>query len=91
MAGPTNERIFRSFSVAQRLESVKREGEYLGSRMHAGHQVHLYRMEGFFCEVWMRFGLQAVEWVEVATNLEILSEYVKDIPLSALLSTGDRS
>ncbi|HQW41847.1 MAG TPA: hypothetical protein PK149_11810 [Flavobacteriales bacterium] len=34
-------------------------------------------MEGFYCEVWMRTGLQYVEWIEVAKNTEILSEYVK--------------
>ena len=49
----------------------------MGSRYHGGHHVHLYGMEGFYCEVWMRTGLQYVEWIEVAKNTEILSEYVK--------------
>lgn len=71
-----------------RLERVKAEGEYLGSRVHGGHQVHLYRMgpagsAGYFCEVWMRLGLRYVEWVEVAANPEVLAEYlhldVKDL------------
>jgi hypothetical protein len=61
----------------RRLDAVKAEGEYLGSRAHGGHRVHLYRMDGFFCEIWMRVGWQDVEWIEVARSTEVLSEYVK--------------
>lgn len=59
-----------------RLDAVRAEGEYLGSRVHGGHRVHLYRMDGFFCEVWMRLGWDQAEWIEVARNTEVLSEYV---------------
>jgi len=73
---------FRVLPITERLERVRAEGEYLGSRQHGGHRVHLYRMgrgvsDGFFCEIWMRLGLQYVEWIEVANDPELLSEYVK--------------
>ncbi len=55
---------------------MRKEGTYLGGRQHGGHLVHLYRMEGFFCEVWMRVGWEAVEWVEVARNADVLTEYI---------------
>lgn len=61
----------------RRLEAVRSEGEYLGSRAHVGYRVHLYRMDGFFCELWMRLGWDQVEWIEVARNQEVLTEYVK--------------
>ena len=80
----TGENAFRALRIEQRLNAVRREGEYLGSRIHGGHQVHLYRMEGFFCEVWMRIGLHEVEWIEVVTNSTILSEYVH-LDLSGIL------
>ncbi len=72
---------FKALPLTERLECVRATGDYLGSRGHGGHRVHLYRMgenssEAFFCEVWMRLGLQYVEWIEVASNMEILSEYV---------------
>ncbi len=72
---------FKAMRLTERLDLVRDTGEYLGSREHGGHRVHLYRMgenssEAFFCEVWMRLGLQYVEWIEVASNMEILSEYV---------------
>lgn len=75
-------RRFRALRLTERLERVRSNGEYLGSRYHGGHHVHLYRMgdapsEAFFCEVWMRLGLTYVEWIEVASNEDVLSEYVK--------------
>jgi len=76
MASPAEER-FRALALAERLERVRQRGDYLGSRFHGGHQVHLYAMDGFFCEVWMRIGLKYVEFVEVALHPDILSEYVK--------------
>lgn len=74
-------RRFKALRLTERLEYVRANGEYLGSREHGGHRVHLYRIgennsEAFFCEVWMRLGLHYVEWIEVASNMGILSEYV---------------
>lgn len=78
----TSAQRFKALRLAQRLEELRASGDYLGSRYHGGHHVHLYRMgtgatDGFFCEVWMRIGLSYVEWIEVANNAEILTEYVK--------------
>ncbi len=72
---------FMALDRIARLAHVREMGEYLGSRRHGGHQVHLYRLgshrnEAFFCEVWMRLGLRYVEWIEVAKNEEVLTEYV---------------
>jgi hypothetical protein len=78
------EREFLASDRRQRLEAVRTQGEYLGSRQYGGHRVHLYRMDGYFCEVWMRLGLNQAEWIEVARNLDILSEYVPLDPGSLL-------
>lgn len=67
---------FTRLDLPHRLDAVRVEGEYIGSRVHGGHRVHLYRMDGFFCELWMRFGWDQVEWIEVARNTDVLSEYV---------------
>lgn len=72
-----NEADFIRLGRQHRLDTVKAEGEYLGSRGHGGHRVHLYRMDGFFCEVWMRLGWDQVEWIEVARNTEVLTDYVR--------------
>ncbi len=70
-------RRFMARPLSERLELVRIHGNYLGSRQHGGHRVHLYAMEGYFCELWMRLGLNYVEWIEVARNDDQLSEYVK--------------
>lgn len=87
MAGLTPER-FKAMPVIKRLEVVRQRGEYLGSRAHGGHRVHLYALDGFYTEVWMRLGLEQVEWIEVATNTEILAEYV-DLDIKGLLGSAD--
>ena len=71
------EKAFMALRLAGRLERVKSSGEYLDSRRHGGHNIHLYRMDGFFCEVWMRIGHDQVEWIEIPRNMEILAEYVR--------------
>jgi hypothetical protein len=71
-----SEAAFLRLDRQGRLDAVRAEGEYLGSRTHGGHRVHLYRMDGFFCELWMRLGWHQVEWIEVARNTEVLSDYV---------------
>lgn len=71
------EREFLAATRLQRLDAVRRSGEYLGARAYGSHRVHLYAMNGFYCEVWIRWGTDQVEWIEVARNTDILSEYVK--------------
>lgn len=80
------EEAFIRLDRRQRLEAVRAHGEHLGSRRHVGHSVHLYRVgpdrgAGFFCEVWIRLGWNQVEWIEVARNPHVLSEYVDLKPL----------
>ncbi|MEZ4755409.1 MAG: hypothetical protein R2817_01135 [Flavobacteriales bacterium] len=68
---------FRALSLQERVVLLRDEGEHLGSRLHLSHRVHLYRLHGFFCELWLRAGPDQVEWVEVTHHRDILSEYVR--------------
>jgi hypothetical protein len=78
------EREFLALDRVQRIDVLRNIGEYLGSRPYGSHRVHLYRMEGYFCEVWIRLGYGGVEWVEVARDTDILAEYVTIDPGSLL-------
>lgn len=78
------EKAFMASSLPVRLQKVKAEGEYLDSRRHGGHNIHLYRMNGFLCEVWMRIGHDQVEWIEIPRNTDVLSEYVRLDPRDLL-------
>ncbi|MCB0771097.1 MAG: hypothetical protein KDC00_11920 [Flavobacteriales bacterium] len=77
-------RSFRTLPLTQRVELLRDRGTYIGSRIHGGHQVHLYQLAGFHVELWMRLGLREVEWAEVVHNTDILSEYVKLDPKDLL-------
>lgn len=68
---------FLARPLRERVALLREGGEHLGSRLHLAHRVHLYRLDGFFCELWLRAGLNTVEWVEVTRNADILSEYVR--------------
>jgi len=75
---------FKALSLQERLALLRDQGEHLGCRLHLSHRVHLYRLHGFFCELWLRAGTDQVEWVEVTHHRDILSEYVR-IDLKDLL------
>ena len=79
--GPLNEAGFRALGRKDRVLAVKRDGEFLGTRVFGGYHVHLYRMPGFFAEVWMRIGIGTVDFAEVVTDQDILLEYVPDLDL----------
>lgn len=70
------EKEFMALRLHERLAQVRAHGEYLASRNHGGHTIHLYRMEGFLCEVWMRVGIDQVEWIEIPRGTDALSDYV---------------
>ncbi len=71
------EKQFMALRLGERLLQLQQKGEYLDSRRHGGHNVHLYRMDGFLCEAWMRIGHDQVQWIEIPRDPEILAEYVK--------------
>ena len=83
---------FKRYSLQKKFKLVRREGEFLGSRIFESYNVHLFRIEDFFVEVWQRLGLQQVYWVEVVTYDQILINYSDQIDLNKLLGdAGIRS
>lgn len=82
-AAPLDEAAFRALGRRERVLAVKREGTFLGTRVFGGYHVHLYRMPGFFAEVWMRIGLGTVDFAEVVTDRDKLLDYVPDLDLGS--------
>lgn len=81
-----DEDSFLRCSRAGRLDLLREKGEHVGARTHGAHVVHLYRMPGFFAELWMRAGLDQVEWVEVARSPDVLLAYVPPDALDDLVA-----
>lgn len=78
----SNEKKFRSLSLTGRFRHLKKEGKYLDSRFFGSYQVHLYEVEGFFAEVWVRLDFEEVVWIEIASSEQVAENYAGNIDLN---------
>ncbi|MFN2430120.1 MAG: hypothetical protein ABR574_08905 [Cryomorphaceae bacterium] len=67
---------FQKLDLNRRLKYVEERGQYVKSRNFGSFDVHLYALNGFYCEVWMRKGLNQVNWIEVADIANIAETYL---------------
>lgn len=67
---------FQEKTVLKRLEILKKSGAYIGARELPSYFVYLYALEGFFVEVYRLKELNQVQFIEVQTNRDLLTEYV---------------
>jgi hypothetical protein len=75
---------FSKMTLHNRLELLKEQGQHVGMRMLPYQKVHLYALEGFFVEIYVIPGTEQIQWAEIQSNRQILSEYVQDIDLGDL-------
>lgn len=81
--------VFKKQQLEERYQHLKERGEHLGGRYWSGYNVHLYALDGFFAEVWIKTGINQIYWIEVQTNWEILQEYAEKLNLKDLLKGED--
>ena len=72
---------FNKLSIHQRLNLLKKEGEFIGSRLSLGHRVHLFSCKGYFLEMWIIIGIDQIRWIEIQTNQSILNLYLEKLDL----------
>lgn len=77
---------FNKFNLHKRIAFLKSDGTCIAERYHLSYQVFLYTYSDFYVEVWMKVGLNMVQWIEIVNNPETLKMYVKDIDINDLLS-----
>ena len=75
---------FARLSLHDRLVVLKEKSVHLGMRMLPNQKVHLYSLNNFYVEVYVLPGTEQIQWAEVQTNRQIISEYVRDIDLNSL-------
>jgi hypothetical protein len=68
---------FSRLPLLQKLEILKVEGDYIGAREVPFYFVYLYTLEDFFVEVYRTKTLNQIQWIEVQSNTDLLSEYVE--------------
>ena len=79
-----NNSEFNRLPLERRLEKLKADGEYIGSRKIPSHQVHLYSLDKMFVELYVIHSLNQIQWIEIQTNKQILSEYSRDVDIKNL-------
>ncbi|HET6244071.1 MAG: hypothetical protein H0V01_06035 [Bacteroidetes bacterium] len=75
---------FKKLPLDKKYEFVKNNGDFIATRYYQGFEVHLYGMKDFYVEVWKRFGLDYIEWIEVVNSNATLRSYLGNINLDDL-------
>ncbi len=77
---------FSKLSIANRLEILKQDGEFVGTRTIPSYTVSLFAFHGFYVEIFVMKSLNQIQWIEVQSNKQILLEYTNDLNLDDLFS-----
>ena len=72
---------FNKLSKAERHDRLKSEGDYIAARIHEGFNVYLFTYSGLYIEVWQRFGLNYIEYIEVLNSTSQLSPYIDKLKI----------
>ncbi len=75
---------FNRLTIEKRLELLKADGEYIGSRIIPSHHVYLYAIHNFFVELYVINSLNQIQWIEIQSNKQILAEYTRNIDIKGL-------
>lgn len=76
---------FNKLNLEQRYNLLKKDGEFIGSRLYLNHRIHLFSCRGLFLEMWVVIGIDQLQWIEVQSNQSILDLYVDKIDLRKIL------
>lgn len=75
---------FKKLTLEKKYFLLKTDGNYISSRYYQGFQVHLYGLKSFYVEVWQRFGLEDIIWIEVVNSNASINSYLDNIDLDDL-------
>lgn len=74
---------FKKLSLVKRYEVVSEKGYYIAKRLYRGMEAYLYKVDDFYVEVWKRYMMGEITWIEVAPE-NALSKYVDSVDLNKL-------
>lgn len=76
---------FKKLTLIERFNHLRDHGKYIESRFFRSYRIHLYEVEGFYSEVWMRSDLDQVCWIEIADNDLVAENYAGSIDVKSAL------
>lgn len=75
---------FKKLSLIERYTTVIEKGYYIAKRLYRGMEAYLYKVDDFYVEVWKRFMLGEVCWIEVAPD-DAICKYADYVDLKKLM------
>ena len=79
------EKSFRKLGTKERLDTIREMGNYIDSRSFGSYLVHLYQVDSFYTEVWMRRDTDQICWIEVVPGQTVVDNYVKGVNIKVEL------
>lgn len=73
---------FSGLELQEKFKLLKLSAEYVAGRTYNGYFVHLFEIDGFFIEGWMRIGTEGYQWIEIVNNDDSLDAYLENININ---------
>tara|TARA_Y100000768_G_scaffold306454_1_gene240457 strand:+ start:86 stop:298 length:213 start_codon:yes stop_codon:yes gene_type:complete len=67
--------------LSDRYRCLTNYGKFLIARYHGSYVVRLYQIEDYYVEVWLRIGLEQIQWIETINEERQLEVYLDRISL----------
>lgn len=67
---------FKKLSLPEKLEVLRKIGKYLATRQFTSYNVHLYLVNNFFAEAWMKISFNELAWIELTTEELVSQNYL---------------
>lgn len=58
------ERQFHKLSLQKKNDVLRKKGHFIASRYYQTYRIHLYKLDDFLAEVWVKLGLNQIYWIE---------------------------
>jgi len=78
---------FRRLSISIRADIVQERGKFIASRTGNTFQVDLYRVDGFYVEIWNNTIHGMLMNIDGFDDEAFLKPYLDDLDLNAMLRT----
>lgn len=79
------EKQFRKMKINQRIDLLKRKGEFVGSRFFNSYHVYLFTYNTHYIELYYRIGFDMIEFVEIQKNKKIIEAYAENVKIDNIL------
>lgn len=70
---------FQKCRLTARKRLLQEAGVHIASRYYRSYAVHLYAVNNFYVELWIRMDFDEICWIEVADSDNVADNYSGDL------------